>query len=64
MRSRRYVGLRGAGLRDEALDEVPALDRREAGDVEDLLLGVHRGDLPAELGQRVDHRDPQAAEPA
>ena len=57
------VRLGGVGLLDQALDEVAALDRREAGDVEDLLLGVHRGDLPAELGQGVDHRDPQPAEP-
>src|SRR5262249_26317765 len=35
---------------------------REARDVEDLLLRVHRGDLPAELRQRVDHRHPEAAE--
>ena len=50
------------GLLDQALDQLTALDRREAGHVEDLLLGVHRGDLAAELGQRVDDGDPHAAE--
>src|SRR6478672_8027759 len=55
--------VRRAGLGDQPLDEVATLDRREARHVEDLLLGVHRGDLAAELGQRVDHRDPQPAEP-
>ena len=43
-------------LRDQPLHQVAALDAGEAGDVEDRLLGVHRGDLAAELGQRVDHR--------
>ncbi len=44
-------------LLDEPLDEVTTLDAGEAGDVEDRLLGVHRGDLAAQLGQGVDDRD-------
>ena len=56
----RRVG--GGGLRDQPLHQVAALDAREAGDVEDRLLGVHRRDLAAELGQRVDDGDPQPAE--
>ena len=43
------------GLGDQLLDQVAALDRREAGDVEDRLLGVHRGDLAAGLLERVEH---------
>ena len=50
------------GLGGEAADQVAPGDRREAGDVVDLLLGVHRGDLAADLGQRVDHGDGQAAD--
>ena len=47
---------------DQPLDQLAALDRREPGDVEDLLLGVHRGDLAAQLGQRVDDGDAHPAE--
>ena len=58
VRSRRYSGCGGGGLLDQPGHQVAALDRREAGDVEDLLLGVHRGDLAAELRQRVDDARP------
>jgi len=56
------LGLRGGGLLDEPLDQGAALDRREAGHVEDLLLRVHRGDLATELGERVDDGDAVPAE--
>src|SRR5262249_18836772 len=42
-------------LFDQVVHQVAAADRREAGDVEDLLLRVHRGDLAAGFRQRVDH---------
>ena len=45
------LGAGRRGLLDEAPDQVATLDAREARDVEDRLLGVHRGDLAAELGQ-------------
>ena len=54
--------LRGAACATRPSTRSRPLTRREAGDVEDLLLGVHRGDLAAELGQRVDDRDPEPAE--
>ena len=54
---------RGGRLRHQPLDQLLALDRREAGHVEDRLLGVHRRHLAAELGQAVDDGDPQPAEP-
>src|SRR5258708_11161544 len=41
-------------LVDELVDEVLRQDRRNAGDVEDVLLGIERGQLPAGLGERVD----------
>ena len=44
---RTYVGSNGLRLLDEVLDQHPALDGREAGDVEDVLLRVHRGHLAA-----------------
>ena len=62
VRSRRYSGLAVAACSTRPSTRMRPLTRREAGDVEDLLLGVHRGDLAAELGQRVDDRDPVAAE--
>jgi hypothetical protein len=49
-------------LQQEVGDQVAALDRGQAGDVEDVLLRIERGDLPARLGQRVDDRDGQPAE--
>ena len=42
------------GLLHQLLDEIATLDRREPGDIEDRLLGIHRGDLPARLLQRVE----------
>jgi hypothetical protein len=51
------------GLLDEVGDEVPPPDHREAGDVVDELLRVHRGHLAARLGQRVDDHGGQPAEP-
>ena len=56
------VGVGRRSLLDQAVDQVAPLDAREPGDVEDRLLRVHRGDLATELGQRVDHRDAEAAE--
>nr|BFE73168.1 hypothetical protein GCM10020092_064690 [Actinoplanes digitatis] len=50
------------GLCDEVGDQVASPDRREATDVEDLLLRVQRADLPARLGKRVDDGDAQAPE--
>ena len=50
-------------LLDERVDEHLTLDRRESGDVVDLLLGVQRGDLAAECGQGIHHRDRHAPEP-
>ncbi len=49
------------GLLDQLLDEIASLDRRKAGDVEDRLLGIHRGDLAARLLERVEHRGRQGA---
>ncbi len=54
--------LGGPGLLDEPVDQVAALDVGEAGHVEDRLLGIHRRDLPAQLGQGVDHGNPETAE--
>ena len=41
-------------LLDHAVDVLLAVDLREAGDVEDVLLGVDRGDLAAELLEALD----------
>ena len=41
-------------LLDHAVDVLLAADLREAGDVEDVLLGVDGGDLPAELLEALD----------
>ena len=41
-------------LFDELLHEVLGEDLRKAGDVEDVLLGIERGQLAAGLGQRID----------
>ena len=49
-------------LLHELVDQIAPLDRREPGDVEDLLLRIHRGDLAAELGQRVDDGDAEITE--
>ena len=43
------------GLLSEVADQLTPRDRREAGYVEDLLLGVHRADLTTDLAQGVDH---------
>ena len=50
------------GLLRQCLDEIGASDRAEASDVVDLLLGVERCDLSADLVERVDHRNRQASE--
>ena len=42
-------------LHAQHLDQVSGEHLRMAGDVEDPLLGIERGQLAAELGQRVDH---------
>jgi hypothetical protein len=55
--------LGGRRLLHQALDEGAPLHGREAGDVEDGLLRVHRRDLAAQLGQGVDDGDPVPAEP-
>ena len=44
-------GVELSGLLDQVVDQVLALDPREAGDVEDVLLRVHRRDLSAGLDQ-------------
>ena len=62
VRSSRYFGLAVAACSTSPSTRVRPLTAGEAGHVEDLLLRVHRGDLPAELGQRVDDRDPVATE--
>ena len=54
--------LGGVRLLDERVDEIAALDRGEARDVEDLLLRIHRGDLAAQLRERVDDGDAETAE--
>src|SRR6201999_384944 len=41
-------------LLDHAIDVLLAVDLREAGDVEDVLLRVDRGDLPAQLLEALD----------
>ena len=41
-------------LLDHAVDVLLAADLREAGDVEDVLLGVDGGDLAAELLEALD----------
>src|ERR1051325_2908894 len=42
--------------------ERAAFDVGEAAEFEDRFLGVHGGDLAAQLGQRVDHGHPEATE--
>src|ERR1035437_2465207 len=56
-------GVVRCGLLGEVADQLTPRDRREAGDVEDLLLGVHRADLATDLAQRIDHghREPTDA---
>ena len=50
----------GAQLGDEVLGEDP----RVPGHVEDPLLRIQRGELAAELGQRVDDREDASRMPA
>ena len=50
-------------LFNEAIDQRTTLDGGEARHVEDVFLGVHRGDLPARFWKRVNDRDAESAEP-
>ena len=43
-----------ARLLGQRLHEILRQHLRKAGDVEDVLLGIQRGELAAELRQRVD----------
>ena len=62
VRSRKYSGSAVAACATSPSTRSRPLMVGKPGDVEDRLLRVHRGDLAAELGQRVDHRHPQPAE--
>src|SRR5687768_9974943 len=56
------VGTELFTLLDEIVREVAGEDAGEAADVVDVLLGVERGELTAELGKRVDNATGDAAE--
>jgi hypothetical protein len=50
-------------LLGETFDEVLGQNLRESGDVEDELLRVERGELSAQLGERVDDAAGRLAHP-
>src|SRR5438067_4291957 len=52
-----HLGVVLAGLLDQLVDQLLAVHLGEAGDVEDVLLGVDRGNLAAELLEALDDPD-------
>ena len=56
-----YLGLPLAELLGHALDQVLGQHLGESGDVEDVFLGIQRGELAAELIERIDDPERRAA---
>ena len=52
--AQKHLGAVLQPLLDHAVDVLLAVDLREPGDVEDVLLGIHRRDLAAELLEALD----------